>query len=256
MRWQFRDPAVDARRVIDRAVLEALRFKHNRVVLEAIAEPGEVVLPAPPEAVTLAFARRGRKKGNVFLYPDPPLGREELDLLQELRPKLSFVTPVTKIAQWPRPQWIDTITVSISESADAQRYGLSKAHFDTLTDEIHLYLLLAGLKIAYGGALRADFTRGSNFTLRLFELVRAYSRLAEGIKSKPLEDAILNFAPWPLYLGYGDGERDLFSNKIAKYQPAPRPDLPWSDDEVFPVTDGHRNTKSDTPQRRYAWPAG
>ncbi|RKT46639.1 TIR domain-containing protein [Thiocapsa rosea] len=256
IRWQFRDPRVDAGRVIDRAVLEALRFKYNRAMLEAISESDEVVLPAPPEAVTLAYPRLGEKKGKVFLYPDPPLGREELELLQRLRPKLSFVTPLTKIAQWPRPKWIDTITVSISESDDLRRYGLSTEHFDTLSDEIHLYLLLAGLKIAYGGALQADFTKGSNFTLRLFELVRAYSGLAEGVGSKPLKEAILNVAPWPLYLGYGEGEWKLFSGKVAKYQPAPRPDLPWNDDEVFPVTDGRRTTKADTPQRRYAWARG
>lgn len=52
IRWQFRDPQVDARRVLDRAVLEALRFKHNRAVLDTAAEPGEIVLPAAPEAVS------------------------------------------------------------------------------------------------------------------------------------------------------------------------------------------------------------
>ena len=257
VRWQFReDPRVDAHRVIDRAVLEALRFKHNRAVLDTAAEPGEIVLPVAPEAVTLANEHGEGETEKTFLYPDPPLGREELQVLQQLRPKARFLTPLTKLARWPRPSPIETITVSISESDDARKYGLSKEHFDTLTDEIHLYLLLAGLKIAYGGALKGSFSGTSNFTLRLFELVRTYSKLAEGVNAKPLKKAILNVAPWPLWLDYGENEWKLFSGDIADYDQGPRPDLPWSEDEVFPPGASGRVVDSDTPERRYAWARG
>ena len=257
IRWPFReDPRVDAHRVIDRAVLEALRFKHNRAVLETAAEPGEIVLPSAPEAVTLAHEHGEGETEKIFLYPDPPLGREELQVLQPLRPKARFLTPLTKLARWPRPSPIETMTVSISESDDVRKYGLSKEHFDTLTDEIHLYLLLAGLKIAYGGALKGGFSGTSNFTLRLFELVRTYSKLAEGVNARPLQKAILNVAPWPLWLDYGDSEWKLFSGDIARYEQAPRPDLPWSNHEVFPPGEGGRVLGSDTPERRYAWARG
>lgn len=257
VRWQFReDPRVDAHRVIDRAVLEALRFKHNRAVLDTAAEPGEIVLPVAPEAVTLANEHSEGETEKTFLYPDPPLGREELQVLQQLRPKARFLTPLTKLARWPRPSPIEIITVSISESDDARKYGLSKEHFDTLTDEIHLYLLLAGLKIAYGGALKGSFSGTSNFTLRLFELVRTYSKLAEGVNAKPLKKTILNVAPWPLWLDYGENEWKLFSGDIADYDQGPRPDLPWSEDEVFPPGASGRVVDSGTPERRYAWARG
>jgi len=266
VRWQFNtDPQADAQqldalqranaqRVIDRAVLEALRFKHNRAVLAASAEQ-EIVLAAAPEAVTLANEHGDGDTAKTFLYPDPPLGREELQVLQRLRPNARFLTPLTKIARWPRPSHIETISVSISVSDDMRKHGLSPAHFDTLTDEIHLYLLLAGLKIAYGGALKGSFTGASNFTLRLFELVRAYSKLAEDVNAAPLQGAILNVAPWPLCLDYGDSEFKLFG-KIARYEQAPRPDLPWPDNELFPVGAAGRCLDSDTPQRRYAWARG
>ncbi len=257
VRWQFREDArVDAQRVIDRAVLEALRFKHNRAVLDSIAEPDECVLPAAPEALTLATACADVDRAKTFLYPDPPLGREELQVLQQLRPRARFLTPLTKVARWQRPAPIDTVAVSISDSDDARRYGLSTEHFATLTDEIHLYLLLAGLKIAYGGALKGSFSGAPNFTLRLFELVRAYSKLAQGAEASPLEGAVLNVAPWPLRLDYGDAEWRLFAGKIANYEEGPRPDLPWGDDEVFPPVAGGRQLGSDTPQRRYAWARG
>ncbi len=257
VRWQFRpDARVDALWVIDRAVVEALRFKHNRAVLNCTAELGECVLAAAPEALTLATECVDADSEKVFLYPDPPLGREELEVLQLLRPRASFLTPLTKVARWPRPADIDTITVSISDSDDAGQYGLSKAHFATLTDEIHLYLLLAGLKIAYGGALKGSFAGASNFTVRLFELVRAYSKLAQGADASPLEGAVLNVAPWPLWLDYGDAEWKLFAGKVANYEEGPRPDVPWGDDEVFPPAAGGRVMSSDTPQRRYAWARG
>jgi hypothetical protein len=221
-----------------------------------VAERGEVVLPVAPEALTLANECGDAQIEKIFLYPDPPLGREELEVLQQLRPKARFLTPLTKIAQWQRPARIGAITVSISESDDVSRYGLSKEHFETLSDEIHLYLLLAGLKIAYGGALKGDFERASNFTLRLFELVRTYSKLAEGVNAPPLKDAVLNVAPWPLWLGYGDSEWKLFAGNVAQYEQVPRPDLPWSDEELFPPTDSGRPLGSDTPQRRYVWARG
>jgi hypothetical protein len=87
VRWQFREaPRVDAQNVIDRALLEALRFKYNRAVLEAVALPGEVVLPAAPEALALAYEYADEAAEKTFLYPDPPLGREELLVLGRLRP--------------------------------------------------------------------------------------------------------------------------------------------------------------------------
>lgn len=258
VRWGFNDDSdVDALRVIDRAVLEALRFKHNRLVLEVLAEPNEIVLPVPPEALTLANEYPDLETEKTFLYPDPPLGREELQVLQSLRPNARFLTPLTKVAQWSRPNYVEIITVSISASDDARKYGLSPALFDTLTDEIHLYLLLAGLKIAYGGALKGSFSGNSNFTLRLFDLVRDYSKLAEGVNAAPLKNAILNVAPWPLSLDYGDTEWKLFSGGIASYQESLRPTLPWTDEELFPIGTGSRVFGiEDSPERRYAWARG
>lgn len=76
------------------------------------------------------------------------------------------------------------------------------------------------------------------------------------MNAQPLEGAILNVAPWPLWLGYGDSEWKLFSGNIATYEPVPRPELPWSDEALFPPTHGGRVLGSDTPQRRYAWARG
>ena len=260
VRWQYLDPAADARNVINRAVLEALRCTYNRAVLERAKTATDIVVASPPEALTLTQPALRTGAPTSVLYPDPPLGREELEVLAELRADCTFVTPLTRLAQTPRPQHVSRIAVSISEYEDIARYGLSAAHFATLTDEVHLYLLLAGLKIVYGGGLTGGMASGSNFTLRLFDLVRSYSKLAESINAPPLRDAILNVAPWPLRLGYGDAEWCLFSDatgSIAKYDDGPRPlELAQTDEALFDHAGGVWKLPSDTALRRYAWARG
>lgn len=256
IRWNLAgEPEVEARRVIGRAVLEALRFHHNRSLLAARVETGDEVWACAPEALTLAELPDDAT-GTCILYPDPPLGREELEVLHKLRPRAHFITPLTRLAAKYKPNAVSTLCVSISESDDAHHYGLSDAHFATLSDEIHLYLLLAGFRIAYGGALSGSFEQGNNFTLRLFELVRGYSGLAEGVNAPSLKKAILNVAPWPLRLGYGEKEWALFDGDCAEYQPGPRPYLLENDDKIFPVIDGKRSLAADTPDKRYAWARG
>lgn len=256
IRWRpDSDSDVEARRIIDRAVLEALRFKFNRAYLKGFAQSDDVVLAAPPEAFNLSM--KGVHSKTSYLYPDPPLGREELEVLNALDPSSIFTTPLTRMASslaLANPRW--TIAVSISESDDIASYGLSRRLFLTLVDEIHLYLLLAGLKIAYGGALKGDFSKGENFTLRLFDLVRSYSKLAEGMGSLPLSEAIHNIAPWPLSLSYGESEWPLFSGGVAIYEAGEAPELPWPTEEIFPFDDGKWIFPSDTPIRRYAWARG
>jgi hypothetical protein len=253
IRWQFRDPTVDARRVVDRAVLEALRFKHNRAQLQTMAVGSEVVLAAPPEAVTLAYELDDPATEKTFIYPDPPLGREEIDVLVKLRPKARFLTPLGKFALTDLSGKSLKIAVAVSNSNDPERYGLSPAHQQTLSDEIHLYLLAAGLQVAYGGALRGDFSQASNFTLRLFELVRGYAKLAQGngFGVHPIE----NQPPWPLYLEYGDAEWNLFGNE-AICKKGPRPELPWSDEQIFPPTREGWRLRPTKPEQRYAWARG
>ncbi len=55
------------------------------------------VFSYPPELVTLLGARHSIKLAgdaqSRYLYPDPPLGTEELQLLQQLEPNIDLVTP-------------------------------------------------------------------------------------------------------------------------------------------------------------------
>lgn len=254
--WTGKNPKLETQQIVSRAVREALRFKHNLALLKRWAGPGEIILASPPEAVMLAWKPADASGTETYLYPDPPLTKPELTVLTNLRPGAGFLTPFSKIARWRRPERIKALAVSTSVSNDKERFGLSRSHEEAIFDEIHAYFLLAGLQIAYGGALQTDPVRGTNFTLRLFELVRAYSRISADMGAGKLKP-ILNIAPWPLRLSYGEEEIKLFG-VVADLVEGDRPptnEVPEKDDELFPPGCTIPELP-DTAERRLAWTRG
>jgi hypothetical protein len=253
--WRADNPQLEARRVVSHAARETLRYMHNRAKLaqHAVAT-GTTALATAPEAITLAhccFASTNRN----FVYPDPPLGRQELAVLRTLVSDAEFTTPLTTRAQGTRMDG-HLIAVSISNSGDLAAHGLCDVHEQTLADEICLYLLLSGCRIAYGGALSPQIHTASNFTLRLFEIVRAYSSLAQAAVGKGLHP-IVNYAPWPLRLSYNDQILSLFGSVATLVEGARPSDIAEGDDTLFPLNgSGKRNLAADTPERRLAWARG
>jgi hypothetical protein len=255
--WTGKDPKGETQQIVSRAVREALRFKYNLALLKNRAEAGEIVLASPPEAVMLAWKPAGPSQTEVYFYPDPPLTAPELAVLKNLRPGADFITPFTRVARKGCPPGIKAIAVSTSVSNDKERFGLARSHEEAIFDEIHAYLLMAGLQIAYGGALQIiSPSNGTNFTQRLFELVRAYSRLAPGAGAKPLKP-ILNLAPWPLRLSYGEEEINRFGTtaEIVEGDRPPESEVPEPDHELFPPGKPVA-AHDDTVERRLAWARG
>jgi SLOG cluster2 len=256
MHWAGKNPVAEARGIVGRAVREALRFKHNRASLQRTAKPDEIVVASSPEVLTLAWQASAGSEPEKFLYPDPPLTEHELGALRNLRPNATFLTPLSKVAQWKKPEGVHCLAISTSVSSDKERFGLSRAHEEAIFDEIHGYFLLAGLQIAYGGALQPDITRGTNFTHRLFELVRGYSRIAADAGAGQLKP-ILNFAPWPLRLMYGEDEAKLFGivADLVEGDRPPANEVPENDAELFPPGD-NIPALPDSPERRLALARG
>jgi hypothetical protein len=253
--WRADDPKLEARRVVSHAARETLRYMHNRAKLARYAlTAGTTALAAAPEALTLAHCCTASANRN-FVYPDPPLGCQELSVLRTLVPDAGFTTPLTMLAHGTRMDG-RVVAVSISNSDDLAAHGLCEYHEQTLADEICLYLLLADCQIAYGGSLNPQIQAASNFTLRLFELVRAYSSLAQAASGKGLHP-IVNYAPWPLRLSYNDQILNLFGN-VATLKDGSRPaEIAEEDDALFPIEgDGKRSLDASTPLKRLAWARG
>src|SRR5712671_1250460 len=80
-----------AQRAVDLLLKEQLRHLHVSKLLERSRKPGDCVLTAPPELTTMVSVAKDR---NV-LYPDPPLGDEEVEILQS--PERRIETPLQRL---------------------------------------------------------------------------------------------------------------------------------------------------------------
>ncbi|WP_160168391.1 TIR domain-containing protein [Novipirellula maiorica] len=236
---------IAARMLLSASILETLTRAHYTRLMHGQAHDDDVPLDVSPEAVHLAM----HPNRSTFLYPDPPLTGEEYNVLSGLRPDAKFETPLMRMSRTLSTNEPLTIAVSLSDSEVLARHGLTPLHLRTMTDEIHLYLLVAGLRIAYGGKLEPEkLDDPDNFTLRLFSLVTGYRNLAKTFDAdlKP----ILNVAPWPLWKNYDDDVLNRFGT-IAGLEKVPCPELGLSESELKPLPNGF--VVPDTIPHQYAW---
>ena len=99
------DDEAQIQEVLDLALFEVLgtRFREmlQRELIKTFDLPANTgVVGHPPELFTiLKMASEGSQQGHsadeprYVVYPDPPLGDEELRLLQDLAPGIRFITP-------------------------------------------------------------------------------------------------------------------------------------------------------------------
>lgn len=249
--WEAEDAAL----VIEAALLEALRYQHeHRRLLRSIAA-NEVALGTPPEALTLAHLPPGTTR---VWYPDPPLGREELDRLQPTRaPKIYLTTPLSELARWNRSTGIQTVAVSLSTAPDTDLYGGSPEHLATFADDLVLYLLIAGLRVAYGGVLGHDALQngiiagdGINYVERLLAMVRSHSLLLSEVAGRP-PVPIENWVAWPIHHRFGDAELRCYGQEATLKDLPPPPNLGLTAQELNASDNAF--VPPDTPVRRYAW---
>lgn len=254
-RWE----AEDAELVIQAALLEALRYQYDHRRLLDCSEEGDVVLGTPPEALTLTHIPAGTRR---VWYPDPPLGREELQRLLpmaggDLLRRMDLTTPLGQLARWKRPSHPPTVAVSLSSAPDTATYGGSSEHLATFADNIVLYLLIAGLRIAYGGVLGHDALENGiadgddiNYVERLLAMVRSHSVLLSDVMGASVHP-IENWVAWPIHLRFGDAELRCYGREaVLKDLPRP-PNLSVTDEELQCLPQTY--VRPDTAVRRYAW---
>jgi hypothetical protein len=204
IRW--RDEPGMARRVIILAVGEALRFTHRLESLRTSAGEGDHVLGAPPELLTASSLPPDCRR---ILYPDPPLGREELEVLRPALGKVRIETPWSRVVGRLDLATPLRIGLSLSTSTDARRYGASSDHLGVVADDLCGLLLLAGAHLAYGGQLGHRVADEEDYVARLFGLVRSFSPQAAEVYQRKLHP-VINYAGWPMHLGFGDKEYDQY----------------------------------------------
>lgn len=178
----------------------ALDEYHEELLLNTIAEgDGTVyVIPCPPELYNIRCLPNEKNK---LLYPEPPLGQEELTILRQVHKDVDFVTPM-EYASANLQLLEKNIAISISDSEDSSTYGVGQEILDDLSIEISKYILKAGGKMIYGGDLR-----NSGFTELFADLSFQYGIYE---KTDSTVKYFKNFLAWPYH-------EKLDENTILEY---------------------------------------
>lgn len=244
------------KRVVDFALVETLRFFYAESYLKHLKASGIIrsdatILARPPEESDLKEIMKelreretnaqktgvqGMSRPHKVMYPDPPLGVEELETLQ--RDGVEFVTPTS--ADWAQLARQIVIGISISDSEDLYSLGLSKAHLKLVSQDFALHCLTRGATIAYGGDLRPD-----GFTQSLLDLVRVQKE----IRGAHLQ-GVWNFQAWPLYLTKKIDETwEADHIDVAKIEKIPPP----SDLLASGIVKETEPLSPSSPRTRYIW---
>ncbi|MDZ8078662.1 MAG: TIR domain-containing protein [Nostoc sp. DcaGUA01] len=204
--------------IIIKILLEVLRHQYFPKYVENLQKfrniPEEtIVLPFAPELLNLVQHSQENKQreDTLIIYPDPPLGDNEINVLNLLNPKIKAWTPslpITSIAtdNFKKPLSGKLIGISISNSPDLERLGFSGYHLKRALLEISRHLLAQGASVAYGGDLRLD-----GFTQDLIEMVKAYNQQENNQPQKK----ILNFLAWPLHLEADINWQAEYRNEVS-----------------------------------------
>lgn len=246
----------DSRSIVILSIREALRYLHNMEVLKHYRLETDEVFGTAPELLTvtkLLKDKKDKKDKKRIIYPDLPLGQEELEILYDVH-DVELITPLTEIISKFSGLQKATIGLSLSDSSDIRCYGLDKEHLATFADDLSLYLLMAGLRLAYGGRIGHDGEQVDdiNYTVKLFSLVRSYSPYAKNLDITMAP--IINYVGWPIHLRYTDEDYKQYG-QAAILEEIDKPDpLGISEEKLQPDDKGWFPPNS--PERRFAWGRG
>jgi hypothetical protein len=249
IRWRAEEPArVEA--VVGLVLREVLRTEYFQQHFDDLKKLFDVpatvfALPRAPELLTCLTLRAESHEVPYFVYADPPLAKQELDLLTELDPNLRLTTPTLLFANSVQPLALAgknlekaaagwRIGLSISDSADLEMRGFGPSHLRDAASEFARFLLAAGATLAYGGDLRQG-----GFTEVLFELLTAYRAI-----SGEAVEAIQSYLAWPIHLDLDATQRARLKNTACFHPIKPPANLGVDPTTKVPPT---------TPENRVAW---
>lgn len=166
----------------------ALDKYYEERYLENFSQANSKVIPMMPEFINI-----GKVDGvHQILYPEPPLGNEELEVVKRQFPTITFNTP-SQIFSTSRFLEGKNVAISISESPDSSTLGIGKAMFEDLSVELARHLLISGAHLVYGGDLRPG-----GFTELFKDLAYQYGIYE---KDKSFKNYFTNYLAWPIYIG-------------------------------------------------------
>ncbi|MCM1141921.1 MAG: TIR domain protein [Muribaculum sp.] len=174
---------------------------------------GARVQPLPPELFSI---HKSHKDSDVILYPEPPLGTEEKDILENSFACKKFITPMQAMTRD-----IDlhhkNIAVSISTPENLTECCLSELMFNDMINEIARHIIIAKGDLVYGGDLRLG-----GFTNRLAKLAEQY-----GESERTTYDTAIfkNYIAWPIWLNLSRKDEAQLRSKRVEYIKVAAPEI-------------------------------
>lgn len=177
VRWRDGEAGLEA--AIGYLLREVLRAEYFKRYIASLQEflnmDGSAhALPYPPELLTAVERKKRGPQAPLYIYPDPPIGAAEAELLADFDSSLRWSTPTLLLSDEgeassrPRIKGL-RIGLSISESPDMEALGFGKPHLDDAFAEISRHLLAAGATLATGHDLRSG-----GFGEALIQLAQGY----------------------------------------------------------------------------------
>lgn len=213
----------DWRPIVNLLLRTALDQYNEKLLLKEIAANDDQtqVLPYPPEAFSFSILDSLKKQ---VLYPEPPLGEEELTVLERIHPNVKFLTPIQYHTDGLNLKQ-NNVAISISDSNNLTDLGLSKECIDDLMVETTRHLLISKARLVYGGDLRQ-----MGFTELFKDLSFQYGAFE---KSRNDEMYFTDFIAWPIHLNIKPETYDDYRHSRVKLEFVPAVEYPGLDTSKF-----------------------
>lgn len=175
---------------------------------EAMEEPHRStfqVLPFSPEAYSYVYD----ELASNIIYPEPPLTKDELDVLKKIAGKEKlFLTPMQLLAQVVNLKE-KYVAISVSEASDSDMLGYGSEMIRDLTIELSRHLLIAGAKMLYGGDLRKD-----GYTALFSDMSLQYKDYQGNVERETF--FFKNYFAWPIHLNFSTETTLQYLNNRVK----------------------------------------
>jgi len=140
--------------VVNLLLRTTLSYEHQKKLLSQFTVVSHI--PHTPDAFSLYNFMNNEKRTAEILYPEPPLGYDEMEIINGISRKMfSFFTPIQYQCKNTDLNG-RTIAFSMSDSIEADNIGIGKIMLDDAINEVIRSILMAKGKIAYSGNIRKD----------------------------------------------------------------------------------------------------
>lgn len=206
---RFNDNWVDVLILILRTALDqycqAQYLENLRKEMEEPDRSTFKVLPFSPEAYSYVYD----ELASNIIYPEPPLTKDELDVLKKIAGKdKQFLTPMQLLAQTVNLKG-KSIAISVSEAPDSDVLGYGTDMIRDLTIELSRHLLIAGANMVYGGDLRRD-----GYTELFSDMSLQYKNYQGNVDRDTF--FFHNYFAWPIHLSFTTETKLQYENSRVK----------------------------------------